>query len=217
MRKTQMDMEDFPQNAGGGRRHRRSFFVHALGFTALAVSPLFAITPAPAQLDIRANADEISVTAPRFHFLTGKALGRLRDGVSVPFAAQLSLLSSSQASPIQRAVDRFVVSYDLWEEKFAVTRLREPRMSVSHLTAEAAEQWCIERMHLPMIGIRPAGDLRIRLELRSEETKDTNPLLADSGVNLAGLIDLFSRPPRREQEKWIVESAPFRLPDFRKS
>lgn len=187
------------------------------------MSPVFAITVPPLELQVHGNADELSVTAPGFHFLTGKALDRLHDGLAVPFDAQLSLVraiipSSPQSSSLQRAFDRFVISYDLWEEKFSVTRLREPRTSASHLSASAAEAWCIESLRLPLSGVNSAGDLRLRLELRSAETKDANPLLANGGISLTGLIEIFSRPPRSQQQKWpVLESAPFRLPDSRKS
>jgi hypothetical protein len=36
-------------------------------------------------------------------------------------------------------------------------------------------------------------------------------LAAGSGINLATLIEIFSRPSRPEQDHWSVESAPFQL------
>jgi len=189
-----------------------------MALSALFVSPVFAITVAPVELQVHGNPDELTVSSPRFHFLTGKALDRLHDGLSVPFDAQLSLVqATAQASPLQRAFNRFVVSYDLWEEKFSVTSLRDPRTSASHLTASAAEMWCMESLRLPLAGVNSTANLRLRLELRSAETKDSNPLLADAGISLTGLIEIFSRPPRSQQQKWTLESAPFHLLDFKKS
>ncbi len=212
-------------SGGASRRDGKrgwSLRVRTASLAALFVCPLFSITVAPVQLSVHGSANELTVSAPNFHFLTGKALDRLHDGLSVPFDAQLSLVpalmkSAPQTSALQRAFDRFVVSYDLWEEKFSVTSLREPRTSASHLTAAAAEAWCLENLRLPLAGVNSAGDLRLRLELRSAETKETNPLLADAGISLTGLIEVFSRPPRSQQQKWMIESAPFRLLDLKKS
>lgn len=185
---------------------------------AMFVFPLFAITVRPVQLQVHENGNELTVAAPGFHFLTGKALARLHDGLSVPFDAQLSLLTAaSHSSAVQRSFDRFVVSYDLWEEKFSVTRLREPRTSASHLSAAAAETWCLENLRLPLAGIEDSGAVRLRLDLRSAETKDAGPLAAGPGINLASLIEIFSRPARSQQQVWTVESAPFRLLDFKRS
>jgi hypothetical protein len=41
------------------------------------------------------------------------------------------------------------------------------------------------------------------------ESKELLP--AGSGINLATLIDIFSRPSRPQQDRWSVESAPFAL------
>jgi hypothetical protein len=180
-------------------------------------SPLLSVNLAAPELVVRRAGEELSVSAPRFHFLTGKALDRLHDGVAMPFDAQLSLFSASHPSPLGRTVDRFVFSYDLWEEKFSVVRLREPRLSVSHLTAAAAEAWCLESLRMPINGLDPNGNFRLSLELRSEEPKEANPLLGEPGISLSALIEVFSRPARNLQQKWTIESSPFRLLDFRKT
>ena len=62
--------------------------------------------------------------------LEAKPLERLHDGASVVFAVQLTLLAASKSAVLARAAGRFAVSYDLWEEKFAVTHLAAPRKSV---------------------------------------------------------------------------------------
>ena len=45
-----------------------------MALSALFVSPVFAITVAPVELQVHGNPDELTVSSPRFHFLTGKAL-----------------------------------------------------------------------------------------------------------------------------------------------
>ncbi len=160
------------------------------------------------------DAGQIGVSAPAFHFLTGKALDRLHDGVALAFDAQLSLMASPVQPPLDRSVDRFLVSYDLWEEKFAVTRLRDPHDSASHLTADAAEVWCIARMRIHPGGVDPSRPLTVRLDLRAEDNQDSSPLLGDPGLNLASLIEIFSRPARSQQQRWQLDSPPFRVRDL---
>ena len=52
----------------------------------------------------------------------GDPLEKLKDGASVVFLSQLSLFTESRSNAYRRIPDRLVVSYDLWEEKFTVTR-----------------------------------------------------------------------------------------------
>lgn len=183
---------------------------------AVGAAQLLALSIASTNLAVRWDRDRLAVSAPQLHFLTGKALNRLRDGASVAYDAQLSLLALAQPAPLQRDVDRFVVSYDLWEEKFAVTRLGIPNSSASHLSAEGVETWCIESLGLWPKGVDPGQIVRMRLELRAEDPRELTLLPADSGISLSGLIEIFSRPAHTQQQRWLVESNPFRIRDFRK-
>src|SRR5437868_11635652 len=68
-------------------------------------------------LRVRLDGDDVRIAAPQLQFLSGKPLEKLKDGASVVFLAQLSLSTEVNAPAIKRAVDRFVVSYDVWEER----------------------------------------------------------------------------------------------------
>ena len=152
---------------------------------------------------------EIRVTAANLHFLTGQSLSRLHDGAAVPFDFQLIITSGSQNTVVARALERFVVSYDVWEEKFSVVRVRDFRRSGMRLSAAGAESWCLENLFVPAASLPAGQQLWARLEIRTAESKE--PLPADSGINLATLIEIFSRPSRPQQDRWSVESAPFQL------
>ncbi len=158
-------------------------------------------------------AGDIRVTAPSLHFLTGKSLSRLHDGVAVPFDFQLIIASGSKNNVVAQSLERFTVSYDVWEEKFSVVRVRDLRRSGMRLSAASAESWCLENIVIPAAGLPPGQPLRARLEIRSAEPKE--PLAGTSGINLATLIDIFSRPSRPQQDRWSVESAPFQLADLK--
>jgi hypothetical protein len=157
---------------------------------------------------------EIRVTAASLHFLTGQSLSRLHDGATVPFDFQLVVFtgsgtSGSQNTVVARALERFVVSYDVWDEKFSVVRVRDFHRSAMRLSAAGAESWCLENLFVPAASLPAGQPLWARLEIRTAESKE--PLPADSGINLSTLIEIFSRPSRPQQDRWSVESAPFQL------
>jgi hypothetical protein len=183
---------------------------------ALLGLALVALTVASQDLIPRRNLDELHVSAPRLHFLTGRSLQRLHDGVSVPFDFQLSIAADTQANVVERALDRFVVSYDLWEEKFSVVRPRNLRRSSPRLSASAAESWCVDNLFVPISKLPENRNLWARLEIRASEMKQSSPLdEPGTGISLTTLIDIFSRPTRSQQEHWSVESAPFRIGDVK--
>jgi hypothetical protein len=167
---------------------------------------------------------EIRVTAPNLHFLTGRSLARLHDGAAVPFDFQLVVFTGSgtAGSPntaasanvvVARALERFVVSYDVWEEKFSVVRARDFRRSGMRLSASSAESWCLENLFVLAASLPAGQQLGARLEIRTAESKEFSP--ANSGINLATLIEIFSRPSRPQQDRWSVDSAPFQLADLK--
>src|SRR3989442_5549256 len=92
-------------------------------------------------LTARIDRNQLRVPAPRLHFLTGEALERLRDGATVKYDFQLTVRSDRNGKALARAEEFFAISYDLWEEKFAITRIGSSPRSVSHLSAAAAEAW----------------------------------------------------------------------------
>jgi hypothetical protein len=163
-------------------------------------------------------AGDIRVTALALHFLTGKPLSRLHDGAAVPFDFQLVIAtgpgaSGSKNNVVAHALERFTVSYDVWEEKFSVVRVRDFRRSLMRLSASSAESWCLDNIVIPAANLPVGQQLWARLEIRSAESKE--PLAANSGINLATLIEIFSRPSRPQQDRWSAESAPFQLADLK--
>jgi hypothetical protein len=185
------------------------------GVATLISLGLLGLTVSDETLTPRWVGEQLLVSAPNLHFLTGKSLERLRNGASVPFDFQLSVSAGRGNPALQRALERFVVSYDVWEERFRVVELRG-RRGRSHLTAAAAEAWCLENIGLATASLSPAQSLWIKLEVRSAESKALVSLPEDSGVSLATLIDLFSRQPRSSQDHWARETGPFKLVDLRK-
>jgi len=167
-------------------------------------------------LKVRLDGDDLRVGAPQLNFLTGPSLERLKDGATVVFLAQLSVGSEVNAPVIKRAVERFVVSYDLWEEKFSVTKTGYERRTVSHLSSSAAEAWCLGSLALGISGIAPHKPFWIKLELRAEEPRDPSGVVGESGIDLTRLIEIFSNPARAQQAHWEALAGPFRLEDLKR-
>jgi hypothetical protein len=164
---------------------------------------------------VRRSAGEIHVVAPRVHFLSGKALQRLKDGATVPFDFQLTIAAGSKANIIGKSVERFLVSYDVWEEKFKVVGQGNFYRYGSHLSASAAESWCLENIFVPSAGLPAEKELWARLEIRSAEAKEQASAFTDPGISISALIGIFSQRPRPQQDRWTLESTPFHLADLK--
>ena len=168
------------------------------------------------ELRPRLAGDTLRVSSANLRLLSGRPLESLKNGATVTFDFQLVALNETRLVQA-RTAERFVFSYDLWEEKFSVVQLtakdtRQPRASVLNLLPDAAEQWCIERLALPSTSLDRQRPLKLRLEIRADEPRRVGRSGVDEpSVSLAALIDIFSRPARREQRFWVVETPSFRL------
>jgi hypothetical protein len=173
--------------------------------------------------------NQARISAPQLHFLSGAALQRLKNGAAVPFDFQLTVWVDDHTTPYGRAIQRIIVSYDLWEEKFALanqrgflvrgggSRLSEFRQGASNLSAQDAEAWCMNAIGVPLSGL--SGNQRVwaRLDVRAADGKDAPPLLGESGLSLTGLIELFSRPARGSEQRWSAEAGPTSVADLQRS
>jgi hypothetical protein len=156
----------------------------------------------------------LRIRAPAFNFLQGDPLERLRDGRSVRVELAAMVLPGPGKPPAAATRRIFALSYDLWEERFAVTALGARTQSVSHLMRAAAEAWCLEQLTIPVGALGTLGrDLPfwIRLEYRLLDG-ETAPDPGDSGYTLQGLIDALSRRRKPESSPSALEAGPLRLP-----
>jgi hypothetical protein len=181
-----------------------------------------AIAMAAEDLILSTRESRLEFAAPRLHFLVGKPLERLRNASEVPFDFKITLWSGSRGHLLREVPARFVVSYDLWEEKFSVTKLVIPRRTSRHLTDTAAEAWCLQEMSMDVTGVSANEPLWARLEVRAQDAKETGlPFgrgnISDSGISLTSLIDIFSRPAATAQPHWSVETGPVTLDELRRA
>jgi len=167
------------------------------------------------RLLIRREGDNLRISAPQIRFLTGKPLEQLKNGAKVGFISQISLTANESGTTLlARAVDRFVVSYDIWEEKFSATRLGPPMRSISRLNVPAAEAWCLDELAPVPASLTASRPFWIKLELRAEDPKELAGIVSEPGINLTRLVEIFSRPPRNQQQRWLETAGPLRLQDL---
>ena len=158
-------------------------------------------------LNARTNGDRLRVNVEGVRFLSGDALRKLRDGVPVDYVFRLTALTSRVGSVLAKAEYRFVISYDIFEEKFQVSRIRPTPRVLSHLSLAAAEAACVDILELPTQSINSTKPFWLRWEYEAEESKQAE----NSEVSLGGLVEIFSRKTAKEPSRGVVESGPFIL------
>jgi hypothetical protein len=180
-----------------------------------AVLAIAAAAFSAAELTVRRSGEEIRIIAPRMRILEGRTLDRLQNGIAVGFDFQIFVLGEGKRSVLKRTSTRFVMSYDLWEEKFSVTRVTGPPRSISHLSANNAESWCVDQLSLQASDFAPQQAISLRLDVRAEDLERRSRDGTDSGLSLTDLVEIFSRTGRTSQQKWTFESGPFRPADLK--
>lgn len=168
--------------------------------------------------DLRAvwNGRELRVSAGHLNFLTGRSLDQLHNGRAVSYDFQLSVHRAGV--PARRSIERFAISYDLWEERFRVTRIAREKLehkTQSNLTQNAAQTWCVDNITLPTADLDPDTPVTVQLEVRAQEGKESTDSSNEPALSLASLIELFSRPARSQQQRWLQQAGPLRLTDIR--
>jgi hypothetical protein len=168
------------------------------------------------RLSVTWDGDDLHVAAPQLHFLIGKPLDRLKDGATVVFLTQLTLTTDNFTTSLRKTPERFVFSQDVWDEKFSVTKLGEGQRTVSHLSAAAAEAWCLDNVAISSTGLPQDRPFWLRFELRAAEPKDEAAVIGESGLSLTRLIEIFSRRPLDQQPHWTAEAGPLRLGEIKR-
>jgi hypothetical protein len=172
-----------------------------------------------ATVGVQGNA--IHIRAPGFSFIKGESLDRLKQGRPLRFDLTLAVLSKPGGPIVTQSRQSFNVSYDLWEERFAVARvgpssdLTAAGNSVSHLTARDAEAWCLEHVPLAVSALGRLGRdtpfwVRLHYQIASPDPATGR---GDDPLTLQGLIGILSRRRKAADDQDSLEAGPFRLPD----
>jgi hypothetical protein len=163
-------------------------------------------------VSITTTTTSLQVKAPTFTFIDGPVLVRLRDGQTVKVDLELTVLARPSDGVVAQKRQTCQVSFDLWEERFAIARTEPTARTVSHLSAREAEAACIDGLSLPLSSLGQMsrdGSFWIKLSSRQQAPSAAPP--EDSGLTIGRLIEVLSR--RREAAATrSMEAGPFRLP-----
>lgn len=171
------------------------------------------VTLSAQAMTITTTAGTLRVRPLRWTLIEGEILNRLRNGRSLRVDLELMVLAEPGGSPATAARQSFNLSFDLWEERVAVTRLGTSPRSISHLRTRDAEVWCLENLTLPVTDLRrfsPSVPFWIRLSYRVQDPVVENEKSRQT-FTLRRLIDLFSQQREDGQISKSVEAGPFRL------
>ncbi len=170
-------------------------------------------------MTVDTSSETLRIRVGGFSFLKGDPVARLKDGRSVRVELAAMVLPGPGKSPATTTRRIFALSYDLWEERFAVATVGGRTQSVSHLSMAAAEAWCIEQLAIPISALGSlARDVPfwVRLEYRILDP-DAAPDSSDSAYTLGALIDLLSRRRKspstasaQGESQYAIEAGPFR-------
>ena len=145
---------------------------------------------------------------------------RLKNGASVAFIAQLTVSPSpNYVLPDARLVSRFALSYDIWEERFSVTKISDhPEQKARGFTSQraCAEAWCLRKSrHHRVAAFPPTSRSTCSSILRAEDPQDQLGIIGEPGINLTRLIEIFGRPAAANRPRWLENSGPYRLDDLK--
>lgn len=206
-----------PPDAARSRLNLPWLALAVLAFTAAATI----VRAQPSKLSVTREGEEMRISAPGLRFIAGGPLERLRDGISVTyvFSVQLVPEGRSKGGTLERGANaafriekRFVVSYDLWEERFEVVASGQLSASASHLTEEMAEAWCLDKLRVPAASAPAGSAFVLRLE-GFVEYGDAPGAEAAGGLTLTALLDRLSRKAHEAPGRWEAVSPSMRLRD----
>ncbi len=136
----------------------------------------------------------------------------------------MTLWSGTRNHIYSKNFERFVISYDLWEEKFKVVKTQSPVGKIEHLTKSAAESWCFDQMSMDVTGMGDSEPLWVRLEIRAEDGKDGGLFgrggrgsVSEAGISLSSLIEIFSRPAQQQSHWGPYDIGPFTVDELKRS
>ena len=173
-----------------------------------------AADPSTQSMTFKTAGGALQVQAPGVAFIEGAVANRLRDGRSIRIEVGLTVLEQPRGATVAQTQQSYALSFDLWEERFAVTRIGTPARSISHRTAKNAEAWCLEHLTIPLTALSRLGrdtPFWIRLAYRVQDGPAVAEPDTGEGLTLTALIDRLSRRRAQTEAERAVEAGPFRL------
>lgn len=188
--------------------------VRRLPILAVTLLPASSLVVAGQSVAVTTAAGALHVQAPEIGFIQGPIWDRLRDGRSVRLDFDLAVLEKPGGATVAETHQTVTLSFDLWEERIAVTRAGTPPRAISHLSAKDAEAWCLQQLTIPVAALGRLGGgtpFWIRLTYRARDIEPVANESPDDGFTIARLIDRLSRRGRQDEISQSLEAGPFRV------
>lgn len=182
---------------------------------------------APEILQPSLDRELLRISPPGISFLQGKVLEQLQAGSALVLSVQFTISFDNFQSVQRRSIHRFVYSFDIWEEQFAVLHLGEERANKGtasgsttmggnrsnsgRLRSAEAERWPFRMASIDVGQIDRNQPVWLRMELRIDEPKEQEPAMLDPSATLTRLIEWFAKPQRGEPQRWQLQKGPFVL------
>ena len=180
----------------------------------LTLACLALASPLAAQsLTVRAAGDMLQLRGSGLRLIEGVVADHLKDGRSVRVDFEMTILDKAQGATVTQNRQSFVLSFDLWEQRYAVTRAGSSPRSISHLAARDAEAWCLENLSIPLTSLgRFTRDLPfwVRLDYRVQD-QPSSTAEPGSMLGLGTLIEALSKRRPGEAPGRSIEAGPFRI------
>lgn len=160
-------------------------------------------------LDVKLEGDHLRVSVGNAKLIAGESLQKLRDGASVTYLMRVSAWNPRGGKLLSSTEYRFVVSFDIFEEKFQVTRVMPSAKVVSHLSLNAAEVACTDGLEIPLAGIATTMPFWVRWEFQAEFAVG-----GESAGALGTIVDLFALRPAKDPSGGFKEVGPYRTADL---
>jgi hypothetical protein len=187
------------------KSHRQHFCCALLFIAILAwAHPLWAQS-----LDVKIEGDHLRVSVGSARLIAGESLQKLRDGSSVTYLMRVSAWSGKAGKLLSSTEYRFVVSFDIFEEKFQVTRIMPSAKVASHLSLTAAETACTDGLEIPLAGIGTTMPFWVRWEFQAEYA-----VSEETGGGLGSIVDLFALRTPKDPTSAFKETGPYRTADL---
>ena len=165
-------------------------------------------------ITVRAAGDMLHLRASGLGLIEARVADHLRDGRAVRVDFAVAILEKAGGRLIAQVTQSFNLSFDIWEQRYAVTKLGATPRSVSHLTARDAESWCVDNVTVPLSAMGRIGrdmPFWVRLEFRVPDPMPVANADDDSTFTLGRLINVLSRRRQDQEAGRAIEGGPFRL------
>jgi hypothetical protein len=173
-----------------------------------------AASVAAQSVSVNVVGDALQVKAPGFAIVEGSTLDRLKDGRSVRVDLEFAILNGPSGRQLVQTRQSFNLSFDIWEERFVVTRAGTPPRSISLARPTDTDAWCIANVTVPLSafgGRDRSSPFWIRLGYRIQDPAAAASADAEPSFTLRTLIDKLSKKGQDSDITRSMEAGPFRL------